>query len=483
MKTLVLSIAIFANGIAAYSQAWSGIGHFNGPANLLAVDSVNDVLYIAGNFNRINNNLNVQGVCRYDGSGFSNVHIGANLNSFFNQFFTIQSMAFYNGELYIASSQIRQLGWIENFPINTLIMKYTGNEWVSVFPEFNSCYSLKVENGKLFMFGDAHSENGYIHFMGVYDGEELNVVPFSPPNPQMNGSYFGSIWDVLEVDSGYVLGGQLWQNIGLSSVYTSHVFYWDGESNEFSFFNDGIYTSDISNNDIQVRSLAMFNNKVYIGGMVFSSPDNCSGMGVAYAENGHWHSLSGNSDSGFNPPVNKLLVHHDELWIVGDLFHFNAEWQGTFYPLSSVAIWDGENVYRPSDDTFQFPGEIFDIVTYRDTIYVAGTFEFVNVTQTTSVARFTGINTSTKDYDLQSLRVFPNPSTQTVYVTSPDLTPGSFVRIYNLNGQLVYEQNLTEQSERVAIATANIGPPGMYVVQLFSPGKTVITQKLVIGRY
>jgi len=75
----------------------------------------------------------------------------------------------------------------------------------------------------------------------------------------------------------------------------------------------------------------------------------------------------------------------------------------------------------------------------------------------------------------------PNPSTHTVYLSSPDITPGSIVRIYNLSGQLVYEQNVLEQSELLAIATSHIGPPGMYVVQLHNPGKAMAVQKLVVA--
>lgn len=75
----------------------------------------------------------------------------------------------------------------------------------------------------------------------------------------------------------------------------------------------------------------------------------------------------------------------------------------------------------------------------------------------------------------------PNPFTHTVYLNSPDLTPGSFVRIYNLSGQLVYEQNVLQQSERLTIATVNIGAPGVYVVQLHAPGKAMAVQKLVVA--
>jgi photosystem II stability/assembly factor-like uncharacterized protein len=93
------------------------------------------------------------------------------------------------------------------------------------------------------------------------------------------------------------------------------------------------------------------------------------------------------------------------------------------------------------------------------------------------------INVGTHDLIAQTnFSLHPNPSTHTVYLSSPDLKPGSFVRIYNLSGQLVYEQNVLEQSERLAIATSNIGPPGMYVVQLHSPGKAMAVQKLVVAK-
>jgi photosystem II stability/assembly factor-like uncharacterized protein len=80
-----------------------------------------------------------------------------------------------------------------------------------------------------------------------------------------------------------------------------------------------------------------------------------------------------------------------------------------------------------------------------------------------------------------TITISPNPSTHTVYLSSPDITPGSFVRIYNLSGQLVYEQNVLEQNERLAITTTDIGLPGMYVVQLHAPNKAMAVQKLVVA--
>jgi photosystem II stability/assembly factor-like uncharacterized protein len=92
------------------------------------------------------------------------------------------------------------------------------------------------------------------------------------------------------------------------------------------------------------------------------------------------------------------------------------------------------------------------------------------------------INVGTDDLIAQTnFSLYPNPSTNTIFISSPDLTPGCFVRVYNLSGQLVYELNELEQSERLAIATSNIGPPGMYVVQLHSPGKVMAVQKLVVA--
>jgi hypothetical protein len=476
---LVLICCILFKYVQA--QSWQGIGEFNGFAKHLVVDSLSDVLYIAGGFNKLNNSLNVQGLCRFDGQTLTNINVNANLSSFDNQFFNIEAMVFFDGELYVASSDIRDFGSIEGTPISTQIFKYNGTQWESVFPEFTICQTLKVVDDKLFIFGLSSSGTNYNQFMGIYDGAQLAIVPYISPYPQHQNSSWGWIYDILPIDSGYVLVGQILHNFsGWSGFRSAHIYFWDGVSNNLQFFNQGLELYGGPGDDYVVKSITRFNNEILIGGQLVIDAWNLFGLGLAKAGDGVWNSLTGFVNAGVNPAVQKMFVFQDKLWVVGDLALFNYN-SNEFVFVSDVFIWDGEVATRPSDDVFQSPSLLYDIVSFRDTIYVAGSFEFINTTSVTSVARFTGIQTNISKQDSSPFKVFPNPSTHTVYLSSPDIKPGSFVRIYNLSGQLVYEQNVLEQNERLVIATSHIGPPGMYVVQLHSPGKVMAVQKLVVA--
>jgi hypothetical protein len=455
------------------------------------------VLYIGGRFNLVNDTMVVQGLCKYDGQHVTTVMPNAQMNPFENLNFYIYSMAFYQGHLYVVSSDITQFGSIEGVPINGNILRFNGETWETVFPQLAKCLALKAIDDKLYLLGSVgHSYNPVTmqdvnHTMGIFDGESLQIVPYLlngvEPTPYQGHGLFS---DIIKVENGFILTADISHTGPLSGSpgMSTDVYFWNGIDNELQWFNNG-FIEDFSSSSFVIapRCIAEYQNKIIVGGH-FSSSDvqNVTTSNIAFANNGVWNSITVPSGS-FNTSVQKMLVHNDKLWIVGAFSVWN---QGPppFYQLSRIAIYDGIDLIRPTDDIFVSSPtlgnpSINDIILFRDTIYVAGLFQQISGEIIRSVAKFVEADSATSVLPLTKspLKIHPNPSTSTVYLSSPDLIPGSFVHIYNLSGQLVYEQNVLEQSERLAIATAHIGPPGMYLVQLHHPGKAMAVQKLVVA--
>jgi hypothetical protein len=299
----------------------------------------------------------------------------------------------------------------------------------------------------------------------------------------------GFFRDIIKVEEGFILAADISHTGPFSGSpgMSTDIYLWNGIDDELQWFNNGFIEENLLSESVIPLCLAEYQNKVFVGGYFFSSDvENLSSSNIAVANDSQWNSITVPSGS-FNTSVRKMLVYDDKLWIVGS---FSLWLQGLppYYEFSRIAVYDGTNILRPTDDifvsspTFGNPS-INDIIVFRDTLYVAGQFQQISGAIIRSVAKYMETNSSTAVLPLtkNSFNLHPNPANNTINLSSPDIIPGSFVRIYNLSGQLVYEQNVLEQSERLAISTANIGPPGMYVVQLHSPGKSMAVQKLVVA--
>jgi hypothetical protein len=497
MRKAILFIVASLWPFLLWPQNWAAIGNFNHSANAFAIDEENEVLYIGGRFNLVNDTMVVQGLCKYDGQQFTTIMPNAQINSFENLHFNILSIAFYQGHLYVVSPDITQFGSIEGVPVYGNIFRFNGETWETVFPQLAKCLALKVIDDKLYLLGSVgHSYNPVTmqdvnHTMGIFDGESLQIVPYLldgvEPAPYQGHGLF---WDIIKVEAGYILSADISHTGPLSGSpgMSTDIYFWNGIDNELQWFNNGFIEDNLSSPPIIApMCITEYQNKIIVGGH-FSSSDaqNVTSSNIAVANNGVWNSITAPSGS-FNTYVQKMLVYDNKLWIVGAFSVWN---QGPppFYQLSRIAIYDGTDLIRPSNDIFVSSPtlgtpSIDNIILFRDTIYVAGLFQQISGEIIQSVAKYLApdLSTSVLASTQSSFILHPNPSTNTIYLSSPDLTPGCFVRVYNLSGQLVYELNVLGQSERLSIATSNIGPPGMYVVQLHSPGKAMAVQKLVVA--
>jgi len=462
-----------------YAQDYSPIGNFNGYAQKMAADDANGILYVAGGFNQVNG-VNVQGICKYDGQNVYSIS-NATLEPLGSTFFTVQDIAVYQGMLYVSSHSIFQFGQIENTPLNSRIFRFNGSAWESVFQEFGYCQSFEVIDDKLYLLG-GFSANNSNPFLGVFDGADINYHYFNSSSLDVS-DWSGVASCAVKFEESILIGGDF-NKISIVGGPTDLLVF--NEDNSFDLFVDAPDELDVGFGQV-IANMVVWNNKLVVSGNINIGP-NAYTAGIGILNNNYWEPIGGmlvvNAGliSGLGL-INGLLAIDDHLFIVGG---FNAYYgpEELVYWVSHVGYVVEHDFFRLSNDIFVAPSSLQDIVQFNGSIYLCGNFQHINVYPATSVVKFIGANplsTSLQNTNPNELQLFPNPTTHTLYLSSPDLTPGSFVQIYNISGQLVYEQNLTEQSEQVAIAAANIGPPGMYLVQLHTPGKAMSVQKLVVA--
>ncbi len=82
---------------------------------------------------------------------------------------------------------------------------------------------------------------------------------------------------------------------------------------------------------------------------------------------------------------------------------------------------------------------------------------------------------------MQRIQVHPNPASTKLTVTLGDLTKGTEIRMFNVNGQVVKHIPVQPYKREYEINISAL-PPGLYVVVLEDEGKVVDKQKLIIKR-
>jgi hypothetical protein len=80
-----------------------------------------------------------------------------------------------------------------------------------------------------------------------------------------------------------------------------------------------------------------------------------------------------------------------------------------------------------------------------------------------------------------NLGVYPNPATNSITITGFNAATQSTVKMYNMSGQQVLQQNVPAGSGSISVQVQEL-PSGIYVIQLHSSGNAPMFGKVVINR-
>jgi hypothetical protein len=347
--------------------------------------------------------------------------------------------------------------------------KYSNGNWVP-FANFNSAVlNMKIINNELYAFGGFTEVEG-IQTTGIvkYDGETWQTV-----GPNIDADFL-TINDAEIFQDELYVAGNLFTTDGIDDILVLR-------DNEWQMVGQGM-----NGNLSHINRMCVYQDELVVAGM-FRQSDGFVGHCIQKWNGNIWEEV-GNSVQGTNfsntsfNQIWEMKVEGDYLYVSGDFKYAN------YTPMKNLARWDGQQWCGFYTENLQTTLHRF---TFSNGKLLIASNQPIGDEDSKIYTYVLGDEvfpcsppvTSTNDIE-EALSVFslhPNPSTHTIYLSSPDIKPGSFIRIYNLSGQLVYEQNVMQQSERITIATSNIGSPGMFVVQLHSPGKAMAVQKLVVA--
>lgn len=361
----------------------------------------------------------------------------------------------------IFNNEIYACGWFTNVNgsnINSLA-KYNGTNWVAV-PNFISVakpYNLKVINNELYLSGDViYTTDGIFNGLAKFNGTNWSGfnIPFLG-----SGSY---ILDFCFYQGELYLGG----NFRILPSYDADLIYY--HNSQWQKVGSGINGANS-----EIKRLIVYNNLLYIGGLIYKDEGHPSNMLIAWDGSNLLpvgEGLRFNLNSNTTAQVHDMKVKNGKLFVAGG---FN--YAGNVFSCG-LTVFDG-NKFCSANKTPQSSVGLFAIGFYKDTLWVAGSNIYLGDT-INNVGKFVGstfMDTCSANYavavneyinTINSFSIFPNPSNQEFNISISENTNIS-INITNTLGQKIYSINNVNKNLKLDCSNWE---NGIYYINVSSNG-------------
>ena len=400
------------------------------------VDTINNVLYLGGPFQEINN-LKSKAITKYDGLKFDT--LGAGLDPQWAGIFTptqVKKTIIFQNKLYV-TGQFQKAG--KYYSPN--LARWNGSDWDTVnfrFKNGNStgvAWHMDVYNNELYLGGNFDSIGGIkANNFAKFDGVNWHSVSY-PYNTCVSAiaNYKGKLFMAGEVTSG-------------SSC--ANLAYYDG----ISWTPWVGILGDITKN---VVGMKVIDSMLFVYGRFYSiAGTNC--MGLAAWNGTKWFGYGkGVGATGTIRDVSKI---NGDLYISGVFDSINelSTSSGGINNLTNIAKFDlTNNTWCTIMDA---PNNIITFtIEYNNAMYIAGGFTAIGTTPVLPLLKWIGGNStiscgSTVDVGLTEFindfkfSIYPNPTTSTINIVDENnQLQNATIQIKNNLGQLVFISSFTSQ--------------------------------------
>lgn len=385
----------------------------------------------------------------------------------------------YDGNIFTQVGSINSSGGVRH------IIKYQDTLYASAF---DIGFGLMKWNGTTWDTAGVYTD-GIVGALYVYNGE-LYVSGWFTTIGGINANglakFDGTNWSVIgNLPLGYNYGiwaitmynGELYigGSFGDSAWNTMNILRWNGSqwNTVGSGFNGGMD---------EVSSFEVFNNILYIGGSFRVSDGNAGNYIVKW--DGTTLSDVGGGVMGLNNgngQVRDLVTYNNTLYVAGVFSYAGGIWA------QSIAKWDGVN-WCGFGDTLN--NSIIVLGTYNGELYIGGNWwiigsdtlvgltKWIGGNYVDTCANMTGIKEQTQNFSMQ---IFPNPTAENFTLRLSGLNGKSIqTKIIDILGQTVMEKKEVNTSENFEkqIDVSGLGV-GIYMVMVRS-GDMEFGQKIII---
>ena len=454
-KITVLLIFSISFNISVFSQHWQDIaGYNNGGVNCFYEDTVDNVLYVGGNFSKIGG-LTIKYIAKWDGMNWDSAQTSTLISTNCE---TVCALVKYKGELYVGGAK----GFTST---RGGIAKWNGTFWEPVGEGTNGIVSkFVVRDSNLYVLGVFDSvasiqANG----LAIWDGSSWSSVHALPdyfsPNQintiafYKNELYIAGNFNGLDGKRDIAKwNGSSWQDVG------------GGLFGGWSFINDMI----------------IYKDKLYVAGSFSKyadsrNPGNC----IAVWDSNSWSDAGGGVTGigGTTGQISDLIIYNGALYVAGSFTNAG----GVF--ADCIARWDGLE-WCGLGSTFD--NILSNLAIYQEMLYIAGGFRKIDNDSIRHIAKWTGGSyvdscgsisvVEQVQNDEQKLIVYPNPFYDVVNFEYNALI--KTIHIYNLLGQEVYYKDVGGK-QKVQLYRNDL-VAGLFVYRVQTEDGNMFTGKLVV---
>lgn len=365
MKTRILFLVLQFFLYSAHGQLiYRNIGNGTDSA-VLAMVNYNGNLIVAGNTITKAGNTSVNRIARWDGTSWHTLGTGISGS--------IQSMAVYNNELYVAGS-FSTAGGVS---VNN-IARWNGTTWAAVGSGIAVTSggivnkAMAVYNGELYVGGNFTTAGG----QSVSNIAKWNGTSWSPVGTGVSGI----VYCMIVHNNSLVIGGII-NNAGGISV--ANIAKWNGTAwlSHSSGFTGAPPFGGL------VYSLGIHNNELYAGGN-FTTAGGVSASGIARFNGSAWSALGQGLSIATNPP-NPLFVYAMASTSTGLVIGGTFSGSGTVSS-TNLILWKGTSMESIDSG---LNGPVYAMTEYNNIIATGGNFTKFNVTKSATYSNLIGLST------------------------------------------------------------------------------------------
>jgi len=438
------------------------------------VDTVGDRILLAGSFAYANGIQVSPGILAYSNDIYQNLGCGVAWDciSFINEAGlgpnSSRTVTTWQGDVYLGGDW----SFTRDGVLYDHIMRWDGEAW---YPLGSGCdgkvKSIRVINDQLivagwFTYADTVLANGLARWDGVRWHRVQEVPNFyigDGPNQLEDVNWYQDTW---------YIGGNL--------PLTNDVARWNGAA--WEMVDEG-FTSAFA----QVNSLEVHAEKLYIGGSFARCAPLGNGQdpgnGVVAWDGAQWDDLGGGTCGSINGAVFNIRWIGEDLYAMGIFNRIGGE------PCGKVAKWNGVEWCPLVPENYWGGGNISDVVSYHDTLYLSGGFFVAGTEETSSFVRWTGgdhtegcgalVGIAENEVAEGLPRFHPNPAGEWIVVEATQREQGAWVRVVDATGRIAHQGPIAPDG-RVDLHTLR---PGTYLLHVHrSANATPVVQPLLIVR-
>lgn len=424
----ILFILLFAAGFAfgAKAQNWLPMD-LDQNAQSFYVDTVDNLLYVAGSNGYFGGKITSNGFAMWDGTAWDTLPNKLNGN--------VVSMCRYKNKLYVS-------GYFYHAPYNCprktlMAWDFPTAQWEPVGIGLWSTgveqggAKMKVINNELYFYGAFDSiYNMRVNSIVKFDGTNWTGFNFIPSDKVING---------IAIYNGELYAYGQFTNL-LGDPNMDFLIKYNG--------SNWVSTGANFNGATSIEAITVYKNELYVAGYFLKS-DGCPGDNVVKYNGSKWQEVNGGfSYHGFPSAVPRHLeIYNDTLFISGSF-----DKMGTM-PARAIIYYDGIKFCAIDNSIDQAPGPI---AVYKNKIYSGGgmiannnqdTLWFLvqqnKFTPDTCQIFAVGIRENSL---LKDIRIYPNPTASLLNIfDEQNELQGSNIEIADCLGQIVISISFSNQ--------------------------------------